>query len=165
MRNAIVAFMLIGIFVLAGCKDKNTGVLKLSGIRFTADFNCKNERYTAECGVDKNKCLTAKIITPDNLNGLVFTVIDNNCTASLGDIEIDGDEVYYPDEFFLKNLYEVMVKSDGQEYSYSKENSAVSGVIDGRSYTLNVSPAGLPISLSIPEIDLKIDFNNLSIKD
>ena len=165
MKKATILVILTAIILLSGCGNGKTATLKLSGISFDADIILDGARYTAECKTDKKNNLDVRIISPEPLKGLAAAVTEEKHSISFGGAEIENEDILFPGGFPPDAIYRVLKKYDGQECKFFKENLKLSGETDGIGYSFTVSPAGLPILLTMPQSGLSISFNNLVITE
>ena len=162
----IFLVLIIGILALAGCGGtRNTGFLKLSGISFNADVRYNGTDYEVFCEIDADKNMTAKILKPENHEGLTFEFRGGEYSLKLGDLRIDEGDTFHPDAFFIKYLYGIIDNYDSAEFIKSKKNSKLSGSACGKTFKISISPGGLPVSLTIPDIGLTADFNNMTVTE
>lgn len=164
MKIRVLAAVFVFAVLFSGCKkaaqSHNT---VLTSISFRANISYYNENYTADCVIDKDGNLSAVVTEPENLAGLKFSFIDEKCEVNFGDMSVSDESVYMPENSAVGTINKVFKECQNVTPKKSKHNFKLKGSCDGKKYTLDVSPAGLPISLDIPDLGLKVDFNNVSL--
>ena len=150
------------IFLFAGCKSKSaTAAVNFRSVSFVAEITYMNENYTANCVVDDAGGLTAVLTYPDNLAGFTAVLTDDDCRIEYNGISI-GNFERFPQSAVISLIKQIVDACNGAEATAKKKNFTVRGSIDEHQYTLKVSPGGLPISLSIPDIGMSVEFKNVT---
>lgn len=149
--------VLIGLFMiltLGGCKT--AGELKpiLTDISFCAEI----ENSEAQILINENGVMTAEIISPESLEGLVLKLEDNGITAEYKGLKYDYPENLHPDAMQISLLYRAFRDADKNNSNVISENDGC--YIKGKDYKLLLGGTGLPLSLEIKDGD-KILFKNI----
>ena len=87
------------------------------------------------------------------------------CSISYNGLSIDSADNVLPENFFVSNFNDVLKMCDGSELIEQKHSLYVNGKLNGKEFKLTASPTGLPILLTIPDLCMRIDFNNVKVKN
>lgn len=150
--------------ILCGCTNKKTVTPILQNISFNAvvsygdnDFSC-NTKLTEDS-------LTLVLNEPKEIKGLTLCFSKNGVVAEYHGIKYERDSLTQTDAAPSQFLYGIIndIKSQNCSIQHTNENCFAEGKLQGNKYIFEFSPTGLPISLKIDELDLKIDFKNVTL--
>ena len=158
--------LLVVIFLLGGCSTSVKEAPPLPDLNFSGNISVTYNGFNLLCEIDNsvaNGC-TVTVVEPELISGLRMSVFDGSCSISMGDISYQLDSSVLDKTEFLSKLTETFQqiltttnvhKLENGNWLYSGSTSA------GKFNLLQDSLTGYPISVTIPEIDLFIKFNNL----
>ena len=162
MRKIVISVLALICF-LSGCGAKNTSSLVLNSISFSADIIYNDGHYVADCVIDGQKELSVSLTFPENLAGVNVICGNGGCKILYNGIVIDGKDGRFPKTSVISVIKQISDTVDGREFDAANGNGEVTGKLDGYDYSVTASPGGLPISLQIPGISLKVQFKNVSL--
>ena len=150
---------------LIGCSydSGNTVNPNLRSISFTAEISYYNENYTADFTVEKSGDLSARIVSPDTLKGLVVEYHGNNSAIKYNEIIIDNAQSYLPQTFSISLIKNVIKDCEKAQASQSDKKIIIKGNYKGEKYYMTLAPTGLPLELDLPDYALKVAFKNISL--
>ncbi len=154
----------LGFIFLFGCSKSDNVTPILSNISFTAVIDYNAENFVCECDIQDNAfCLN--VIEPQNINGLKYCLSGTEITAEFSGITYSNSINDFADNSLVVILYNVLnqVKT-GVACVNGDGNYTFTDNLNCGKYTLVFSPSGLPLTLDMPDINLKINFNNVTIK-
>ena len=164
MKQKILIMFLLIVTLLCGCKRAAKGNrISLESMSFTADITYYNEDYSADCVVDRNGNLTAVFSQPKSLAGLKFEFSPDKNTVTFNGIKIENSDKYLPQNSVVSVIDEVFKLCNNADAKESKHNFVVKGTVGKNEYVFTAAPSGLPISLEVPDLALKVDFNNIKL--
>jgi len=153
--------LLILIF-LSGCKSTEEKKPVTSGLEFEAEAEYNSKDYLLKVVITDSENIKAEVKKPANLSGLKVTYEDKKVKCEyLGITYEPKTEVplnSITDIMFscISNLDNGEIKEDG--------NYILNGTVENFDYEYTYSPLGLPISLDVPDKNLKINFKNVSLQ-
>ncbi len=149
--------------MLCSCSKIETTKPILNDITFTVQIDYNNTQYICNADVT-NDALNLVILEPQEIKDLTLKIDRNVLTTKFKDIEYTPDKNTLPQGTVIWILYDVFNNVAVKECSFSDENCKISGKVDECEYEFVFSPSGLPLSLEIDDLDLKIIFNNVIVK-
>ncbi|MBQ8203743.1 MAG: hypothetical protein IJZ75_05625 [Clostridia bacterium] len=165
MKRAVISVVILILF-LCGCGgSKKTATPVTKGISFTADVTYYNECYTCEVNVDEAGLMSAEVISPDELKGVKLKFDGENVTAEYLGLTYTLKTDTMPLGNVALSIYKVFtdIANNGLSAEYSEENCLIENKVDGEKYEFCFSPAGLPLSLKIPNKEFLVIFSNVAI--
>lgn len=78
-------------------------------------------------------------------------------------MEVPGAEHFLPQKSSVSVINNIFKICNGSECEKNKRNFVINGNSDGNKFTLTVSPAGLPITLEIPDLGMTASFKNVTL--
>ena len=155
--------VVVALLFLCSCQGGEVSP-QLTGISFTAELVYYNEKYVFDGIIDENGILTAEIKEPESLCDLKLTMGPDGTTAEYKGIKYTPVANSLPfskkiDEFY-ESLYSIISSAETVE---SDKNGKIKFGDGVESFTLTVSPSGLPQRLEIPDDRFYITFYNLSV--
>ena len=149
-------------FLLCGCENPKTVIPIMQSISFTADVQYGDDNYQADANV-RDDNLNLVVRRPEYIDGLTLNINKNGATASYKGISYPLDISSQPQGAMAQVLYNVLSDVSGKQLNCGEENCEINGKVDNYSYTFVFSPSGLPISLTVDEINLLVKFSNVSL--
>ncbi len=152
------------IFALSACKKENLKP-QLCGISFTADMTYYNEVYKGECEIDEKGGIKLRLTEPEILSGYTVFVDGEGVRAEYLGISFTPPENSLPFSSVAKDFYKAVEKTLTGELAAEKsgEEYKISGGSGAESYTLYISPSGLPQKLLIPDERFSVYFYNVAV--
>lgn len=150
---------LIFLFVLVGCTQKADVIPVTRNISFTAEMTYYNEYYEIAVDINKNGDITAAMIQPTELKGLVFTVQDGQTTAEFDGIKISADGFKTAAIDFIYSAF----KSDNPKVYKNENRLFIKGDCDGGQFTMYISGSGLPLKIEDSADRFEIIIKNIKI--
>lgn len=149
--------------LMCGCAQNKTATPILNDISFSAKIDYGENEFVADITVTDDT-LNLAVIEPQEINGLILNITKNGVTAEFKGISYAPDITSLPHGAVIKVLYNILNDiSSGKTANCDNENCEITGKVDGYKYNFEFSPSGLPISLKVDELDLEIDFKNVTI--
>lgn len=148
---------------VCGCSNVETTKPMLNNITFTAQVEYDEYKYV--CNVDSsNNALNLVVLEPEEIKDLILRIDETSMLAEFKGIKYTIDVNLFPQCAMLRIIYDVFTDAASKECLLDDENCLTTGEIGGYVYELVFSPSGLPLSLSIEDLNLKMLFNNVIIK-
>lgn len=161
MKKFFVVLLLL--LFLCGCSKSKQIEPVLNNITFTAQIQYGDENFVCDTALSDNT-LKLAVVEPNEIEGLTLTVDKEVIQAEFNGISFNPDIDSIPQGAIIKTLFSVLSDVRGKKIECVDKNCEVSGNTDGYKYNFVFSPNGLPISLLIDNIDLKINFSNVVLK-
>lgn len=159
----ILSIVLV-LLTLAACSSKAAVKPKIYGIEFTADITYYNENYKGECKISEDGVLTLKITEPEILSGYTVTVGKDLIKAEYLGIEFVPNLANMPFSSVMQDLHKTITDLAVSEAAEKKGDTyIIKGGKDADSYTLYISPTGLPQSLEMPDERFRVYFYNATV--
>ena len=130
---------------------------------FVAEINYDDAQYVCDVEVLKDS-LNLVVVEPDEINGLILKVDKNDFTAQYKGISYAPDFNNMPQSAVIQILYSIISDIKNKSIEFSDENGVIEGKVNSCEYEFAFSPSGLPLTLEIDDIDLKIEFKNVVLK-
>lgn len=157
--------LVIGLLLLSGC-NKAEVAPTLNGITFNADITYYNESYKGECSVSEEGVMTLKITEPEVLSGYTLTAERDKMTAEYLGLSFTPTQNNMVFSGVFGDIYNCFCEIIDTKSNAKKTGDAyeLSGGKESKSYTLTVSPTGLPQSLMLPDERFALYFYNVTVK-
>lgn len=163
MRKSLVLLnCIVLLLTLCSCKKSEVSP-KVFGISFVADISYNGERYECETVIEDSKKTTLTVTSPEDIKGLVVTVDGDKKTAEFMGL------CYSPKEdnpicALAQNILDIMsdISLGGKTAELGDKNCVIKGSKNKKDYIFTFSPAGLPLSLNIPDSDIEAVFKNVT---
>ncbi len=154
----------IGLLVLCGCTQKSTVAPILENISFTAEIDYGDNEFTADAKLAQD-ALNLVVTEPQEIKDLTLNITKNGVTAEFKGVTYTPDINSLPQGAIVQVLYRVLndIRASQNTAVCDEENCNISGKAEGYKYDFEFSPSGLPISLAVDELDLEIDFKNVTV--
>ena len=109
--------------------------------------------------------LTLAFSLPKTLNGVAVGWNGSDMTMELGGMSIAVPAEQVPQGALVKRLLQVL-SADHGDGAVTEEGYAVSGEVEGETYTLVCDPAtGLPVTLTLPAEGLEVTFTEVTLTE
>ncbi len=155
--------VVISLLFLVGCANGKSEIKSLGDMTFTVDISYKDDNYKCNGTIINNK-LTLEIQEPSSIRGLKITFNEEEIL-----IEHLGLRENIPIEKFPENSPLMLFNSailqieNGDLDASDKRNYKVRGEIENEKFEFVLSPAFLPISVDILNLDFKAIFSNITV--
>ena len=159
---------LILIIFLCGCGSKNkTTVPVTKGVSFTAAVTYYNECYTCDVAVDEKGIMSATVTSPQELSGVKLMFDGENVTAEYLGLTYTLKTDTMPLGNVALSIYNVFahIAENGLTAEQHESNCIIENEIGGEKYEFIFAPSGLPLELKMPQKELKVIFNNVTLKE
>lgn len=153
------------ISVISGCNTKNVVIPVLTNLQFTAQIEKYNESYSCQTNIDANGVMKIKVNAPELIEGMLLTFDESGVTAQYKGITYTPKTESMPIGNVAQLMYVVFNDlSNNTEISLKdRENCKIIGRTNDKEYTFTYSPAGLPLTLEIPDDGFKITFEDVTV--
>ena len=162
MKLKLSVIPLILVFLFSGCRSNNETAINLRSISFSADITYYNENYSADCLIDGEGNFVALITQPESIYGLSVEYTNGNCKIKYNDIEVENSQSLLPVNCAFDVIYNILKDCENTIVEADDENLKLTGEYVGFKYHLTAAPTGLPISLTISDMGISVDFKNVS---
>ena len=159
IRGAVLALLLVSLFLLSACSDNTHPMAYLSGeLAFTAHLSLAGETYLAEVSLSpiagESRDATVTLLSPSSIAGIVFKKEGEKITASLDGcaVEIERDNLFSFLKLFHVTLPLTEARSGDGEKTYvfsDKESTHTVTVKDGIALPTHIRHEGPGGVLSI----------------
>ena len=167
MKKAVISVFILIIF-LCGCGGKNkTATPVTKGVSFTADVTYYNECYTCDVAVDEKGIMSATVTSPEELFGVKLMFDGENVTAEYLGLTYTLKTDTMPLGNVALSIYNVFshIAENGLTAEQDESNCIIENEIGGEKYEFIFAPSGLPLELKMPQKELKVIFNNVTVKE
>ena len=162
MKRVVCLILLV--LTLASCKDSEKIEPKLNDISFRAEISYYNEKYSADCTIDKENVLRAVIKIPETLEGFALTVSEKGITAEYLGIKYTPTDSNMPFAGVLEQTYDRLLEVTKSGTVKREDNTYKITVGEGADKAvLSITEGGLPILLEIPDERFFVEFYNVTI--
>lgn len=148
---------------LCGCSKSTQVKPVLDNISFEAEISYGDDNFVCDTILQENN-LSLSVIEPDEINGLSLTLDENSVKAEFNGLSFEPDINSIPQGAVAKVFFAILNDAEGKLLDYNEQNCVLNGIAAENKYQFIFSPKGLPISLTVDELDLKINFKNVVIK-
>ncbi len=154
----------IVLVMLCGCAHKNNVTPVLDNISFTAEIDYGDNEFTADVSVTQD-AINLVVTEPQEIKDLSLNITPNGITAEFKGVTYTPDVGSLPQGAIAQVLYEVFndIRASQDTAICDEENCEISSQANGYKYEFTFSPSGLPISLKVDQLDLDIDFKNVTV--
>ncbi len=147
--------------LLCGCGKKEIRPV-LEGVNFKAQL-LQNETQYIFSGKILKKELNICFTDPAPLGGVTAVITPNSSRLIFEEMEYkNGLMADSPAMLFYKVLSDIM--QNEKSGIFDESNCVLKGELDSVSYIFCFAPSGLPISLEIPDENIKVNFSDVSIE-
>ena len=149
--------------VLCGCTKTKHVKPVLNNILFTASITFNNSIFIADATLSED-VLELVVNEPQEIKGLILSISKNGVKAKFNDISYALDINSLPNGSAIQILFDIFKDIEGKNAVCNNENCLIQGKVNNYLYDFIFSPVGLPILLEIKDLNLKINFTNVTIK-
>lgn len=161
MKKFIV-FPLI-LLLLCGCSQKKQVTPILDNISFVAKITYNDEKYECD-SVINNNVLNLVVSQPEEIKDLSLTLDQNGVEANFKGVSFTPDVDSFPQGALAQILFDIFTDiSENKKADLKDDNCVINGKIDEHEYIFTFAPSGLPIRLTINDLDFVVEFNNVTI--
>ena len=167
MKKAVISVLMLIVF-LCGCGGKNKSATPVTkGVSFIADVTYYNECYTCDVAVDEKGIMTATVTSPEELSGVKLKFDGENVTAEYLGLTYTLKTDTMPLGNVALSIYNVFthIAENGLTAEQDESNCIIENEIEGEKYEFIFAPSGLPLELKMPQKELKVIFNNVTVKE
>ena len=167
MKKAVISVLMLIVF-LCGCGGKNKSAIPVTkGVSFIADVTYYNECYTCDVAVDEKGIMTATVTSPEELSGVKLKFDGENVTAEYLGLTYTLKTDTMPLGNVALSIYNVFthIAENGLTAEQDESNCIIENEIEGEKYEFVFAPSGLPLELKMPQKELKVIFNNVTVKE
>ena len=167
MKKAVISVLMLIVF-LCGCGGKNKSATPVTkGVSFIADVTYYNECYTCDVAVDENGVMTATVTSPEELSGVKLKFDGENVTAEYLGLTYTLKTDTMPLGNVALSIYNVFthIAENGLTAEQDESNCIIENEIEGEKYEFIFAPSGLPLELKMPQKELKVIFNNVTVNE
>lgn len=158
-----IIFLPLIALVLCGCTKTKYTEPVLNNISFTASIVLNNSEFIADATLLEDE-LELVVNSPQEIKGLILSISKNGVNAVFNGITFAPDVNSLPNGAVIQILFEIIRDIEGKNAVCNNENCMIQGKVNNYAYDFIFSPAGLPISLEIKDLNLKINFTNVTIQ-
>lgn len=149
---------------LCGCSKKSTVAPIVNDISFEAEIEYDESQFICDVIIEEN-VFDITVTEPQNISDLRFVLSGDEVTVDFEGISYSKAIDDLSDNSVSKILFKVFSDiNNGKFAEYDGENCKISGETDNYEYDFTFSPSGLPIDLEIDDLDLRIEFKNVTLK-
>lgn len=150
--------------MLCGCGKKNNVTPVLDNISFNAEIEYGGSEFIADVSI-KQDALNLVVSEPQEIKDLTLNVTKNGITANFKGLTYAADINSLPQGAIAQILYVIIndVKVLQNKAICNEDNCEINSQANGYKYEFTFSPSGLPINLKVEQIDLDIDFKNVTL--
>lgn len=163
MRHKILILPLV-FLLFSGCTSKKAVEPVLNNINFSAMITYNDAEF--ECYVEiLDGNFTSTVVKPETIKDFTLRFNSDGVTAEYLGITYTPETHCMPSTAAVQILYDIIndVSKQGLTAYCKEENCTINRYINDYAYSFEFSPSGLPISLSIDDLDLEIKFNNVTV--
>lgn len=161
-RFSVLLFCFI--VFLCGCSMKKDVKVNTALMSFDCYIERENEKYTVNMVTGEEiSTITATITKPQNLNGMKYILENGNLSVSYKDIHINPDLKEMPEENAVISVMNVIKDCHNKEAKENDGNYDYNGSLGDNEYCVAVSPAGLPLGISINSLGITVQIKNLTL--
>lgn len=158
MKKLLCIFLL---FLLVGCTNPSTIKPITRNLTFSADLTYYNEFYEISGEINQNGKMTLKILQPEDLKDITFTVTDGNIKADFKGISYDFNSPHQTDAIsFIYNAF----KEEAQKVYENDNEIFLKGDFDNFEYKMFIGQSGLPLKIIDSSGRFNVIFKNPGIK-
>lgn len=162
MFKKLLAFPLV-LLLLCGCAEQKTVTPALDNISFTAEIDYGDTEFAANASITDG-ALNLVVTKPQEIKDLILNITKNGVTAEFKGVTYTPDTNTIPVGSVAQVLYDILNDIGGnKKANCNQENCEIEDSVNGYSYEFVFSPSGLPISLQIDDLDLEIEFKNVTV--
>ena len=151
------------LLVLCGCSKMEKATPIVENITCVAEIEYNHSKYV--CNLESfNKGLNLSVVEPKEISGIKFIINNNKITTEYKGISDAPELNELPQHLIARIIFDVINEVKDNEIEFDEFNGVINEEVEGYKYGFVFSPSGLPISLSVEDIDLEIYFKDVSLK-
>lgn len=127
-----------------------------------AQIDYCEQSYTCDA-VLSNNALKLTLTYPEEIKDLTLLVDKNGLSAEFKGVSFESDIESIPQSVLPYVLFDALSDVMNKTIECDAENCKLKGTIKNYEYEFIISPSGLPISLTVDDLSLKIKFNNVTL--
>lgn len=159
----LLLFVLSFVF-LAGCSKSGSITPIVNNISFTAKIDYNGNDFVCECDI-KDSDFDLTLLEPEKINGLNYSLSNNQITEEFCGVSNSKSVDEFSDNSVIIVLYNVFSRINSGKTGVNDDgNYDVTGTADNYEFKFVFSPSGLPVTLQVYDLNLKVDFNNVTLK-
>ncbi len=160
----IAAMVCVGLFVIGGMVGcgKNTVAVQPVTSGFSCDVSADVQGMTVKGTLSRETTgqLCMQVTEPPSLRDVMVEWDGTTMTMQLGGVSIPVEAAHVPQGALVKQVLAVLTAAPSKTTA-TDEGTVVDGVVDGKPFSIVCdSDTGLIRSLSIPQDDLTVTFDN-----
>ena len=162
MFKKFLAFPLV-LLLLCGCGKPKAVTPALDNISFIAEIDYGDTEFAANASIAEDT-LNLVVTKPQEIKDLTLNITKNGVTAEFKGVTYTPNINSIPGGAIAQVLYDILNDIAGNKTANcDEENCEIEGSVNGYQYEFTFSPSGLPISLQIDDLDLEIEFKNVTV--
>ena len=162
MFKNLLAFPLV-LLLLCGCGKPKAVTPALDNISFIAEIDYGDTEFAANASIAEDT-LNLVVTKPQEIKDLTLNITKNGVTAEFKGVTYTPNINSIPGGAIAQVLYDILNDIAGNKTANcDEENCEIEGSVNGYQYEFTFSPSGLPISLQIDDLDLEIEFKNVTV--
>lgn len=149
--------------ILTGCSSKKAIQPITSGFSCDAYVDYGDTNIVCKLEIANAGTFKAKITEPAILNGMEFTWDGNEFNLTYLGIKTDIDKSALPSSDFIVAIRNILagIGNVSTEVQRKSEDYLLEGQSELGNYRLYFRADGFPVKLSVPSIDLLVEFKNI----
>lgn len=160
MKRLVVLPLIL--LTLCGCSKIEKATPIIENISCVAEIEYNHSNYVCNLELFKDS-LNLFVVEPNEIAGLKFIIDKSKISTEYKEI-VDAPELNdLPQHLITRIIFDVINIVKGKTIEFDEHNGVICAEIDGYEFGFVFAPSGLPISLSIEELDLEICFKDVSL--
>ena len=135
----------------------------MSDISFTAKVNYDKQKYICDVELYEDS-LNLIVNEPTEIKGLTLKNDKNGTKAEFMGVSFDVDTRSLPYGALVEVLLTTINDASNKTIDFDDSNGEIRGSVEGSNYLFEFAPSGLPLTLKIDDMNLYIEFSNVTIK-
>lgn len=158
MKKLLCIFSLL---LLVGCTNASTIKPVTRNLTFTAELTYYNEFYEISGEINQNGKMTLKILQPDDLKDITFTVTNGNIKADFKGLSYNLNSPNQTNAIsFIYNAF----KDEAPKVYENNNEFFIKGQFDNFEYKMFIGQSGLPLEIIDSSGRFNVIFKNPGIK-
>lgn len=164
MFKRIIVLTVTAILIcFCGCTKAVKTKPVLNNIAFVSQIEYGKDKFVCNTEIN-NGVVKLVVVKPAEIKDLCLIISENGTEAELKGTRYTSGSDALPKGSVVKILYNLLQNvSENKAADCSDGNCEITGKTDDYNYSFLYSPSGLPISLEIKELNLKIEFKNVTV--
>lgn len=161
MKRFLVILIVV-LMLCSGCSKQNTTLPTLNNISFIAQINYCEQVFVCDISINEQN-LNLVVNEPQVINGFTVIIDENGTNAEFMGVSYTQDVNLMPQDDIANIILNVIKDASAKYMVYDNENCVITGKVDDYGYEFTFAPSGLPLHLTVDDIDLDIDFKNITV--